>query len=81
MKIQVYGAGCPKCKQTEKIFRIAADELGIRAEFEKVTDLMAIMEKGIASTPAIGINEKIVITGKVPTLEEAKAIIEKYKGE
>jgi len=44
MKVQIFGAGCPRCKQTEKIFKIAAEELGVEAEFEKVTDLMAMME-------------------------------------
>lgn len=80
MKIQVYGAGCPKCKQTEKIFRIAADELGVQAKFEKVTDLMVMMEKGIVSTPAVGIDGKIVLSGKIPTLEEAKKIITENRG-
>ena len=79
MKIQIFGAGCPRCKQTEKIFKIAAEELGVEAEFEKVTDLMAMMEMGIASTPAVGIDGKIVLSGKIPTLEEAKRLIKENR--
>ena len=79
MKVQIFGAGCPRCKQAEKIFKIAAEELGVEAEFEKVTDLMAMMEIGIASTPAVGIDGKIVLSGKIPTLEEAKRLIKENR--
>ncbi|HPJ32975.1 MAG TPA: thioredoxin family protein [Mesotoga sp.] len=42
---------------------------------EKVTDMMAIMEKGIVSTPAVAVDGKIVLSGKIPSLDEAKRLI------
>jgi small redox-active disulfide protein 2 len=75
LKIEVYGTGCPRCKQTEKIMKMAVEELGSDATVEKVTDMMAIVEKGVVSTPAVAIDGKIVLSGKIPSIEEAKKLI------
>jgi len=75
MKIEIFGSGCPRCKQTEKIMKMAVEEMGSDAMVEKVTDMMAIMEKGIVSTPAVAIDGKIVLSGKIPSLDEAKRLI------
>ncbi|PNQ05130.1 redox-active disulfide protein 2 [Mesotoga sp. SC_NapDC3] len=75
MKIEIFGSGCPRCKQTEKIMKKAVKELGSDAEVDKVTDMMAIMEKGIVSTPAVAIDGKIVLSGKIPSIDEAKRLI------
>ncbi|TYB98136.1 MAG: thioredoxin family protein [Kosmotoga sp.] len=75
MKIEVFGSGCPRCKQTEKIMKKAVEELGADATVEKVTDMNAIMEKGILSTPAVVVDGKVVLTGKIPSLDEAKKLI------
>ena len=75
MKIEVYGTGCPRCKQTEKVMKMAVEELGSDATVEKVTDMMAIVERGVVSTPAVAIDGKIVLSGKIPSIEEAKKLI------
>ncbi|AFK07577.1 redox-active disulfide protein 2 [Mesotoga sp. HF07.pep.5.2.highcov] len=75
MKIEIFGSGCPRCKQTEKIMKMAVEELDSDAIVEKVTDMMVIMEKGIVSTPAVAVDGKIVISGKIPSLDEAKRLI------
>jgi len=75
VKIEIFGSGCPRCKQTEKIMKKAVEELGSDAKVDKVTDMMAIMEKGIVSTPAVAIDGKIVLSGKIPSIDEAKRLI------
>lgn len=75
MKIEVFGSGCPRCKQTEKIMKKAVEELNVDAAVEKVIDMNAIMERGILSTPAVVIDGKVVLTGKIPSLNEAKNLI------
>ena len=75
MKIEIFCSGCPRCKQTEKIMKMAVEELDSDAIVEKVTDMMVIMEKGIVSTPAVAVDGKIVISGKIPSLDEAKRLI------
>ncbi len=75
MKIKILGTGCPKCNQLEKSTREVLGELQLDADVEKVEDIMQIMNYGIASTPALVIDEKVVIKGRVPGHEELKKII------
>lgn len=76
-KIEVLGAGCPKCKQTVKIMEMAVAELGIDAKVEKVDDINEIISRGVVTTPAVAIDGKVVLSGKIPTLDEAKALLSK----
>jgi small redox-active disulfide protein 2 len=75
--IKILGPGCPKCKALEKSTREAVDELGIEATISKVEDIAKIIEYGILSTPGLVVNEKIVISGRVPGIEEIKHLINK----
>ncbi len=75
MKISIYGKGCAKCVMLEQNARKAADELKIRADFEKVTDFEKITDAGVMMTPAIAINGKIVSQGKILLAEEIKAYL------
>ena len=74
-KVEVFGKGCARCKQTIKIMETAIKELGVDAVVEKVEDINQIISRGIVATPAIAVDGKIVLTGKIPTLEEAKEIL------
>jgi len=75
MEIKVLGTGCPKCKTLEKATRDAVAELGIDATIQKVEDIVDIMNYGVMRTPAIVINEKVVLAGRVPDVKELKEII------
>jgi protein-disulfide isomerase len=44
-----------------------------------VEDIMAIMGYGIMSTPALVVNEKVEIKGRVPSYEEVKQVLKKYQ--
>lgn len=77
MKIKVLGPGCPKCEQTAKMVQEAVSASGVRAEVEKVTDIMEIAKHGIFVTPGIIINDEVKSTGKVPTKEEILAWLKK----
>ncbi|AMW32397.1 small redox-active disulfide protein 2 [Fervidobacterium changbaicum] len=76
-KVEVLGSGCPKCKQTVKIMEMAIAELGVDATVEKVDDINEIISRGVVATPAVAIDGKVVLSGKVPTLEEAKTLLSK----
>ena len=78
MKVEILGAGCPRCEQTYKTFINAAAELQLAADIAYITDIAAIAERGILSTPAVVVDGKVIITGKVPTPREAKDILRKY---
>lgn len=77
MEIKVLGTGCSKCKTLEKLTREAVAELGILAEIEKVEDIYKIMSYGVMSTPALVINQKVAVSGRVPSVAEIKDLISK----
>jgi small redox-active disulfide protein 2 len=74
-KIQILGTGCPKCTQLSKNAEIAASELGIEYEIEKVTDIHKIMEFGIMMTPALVVDGEVKVVGKVLSPNEIKKIL------
>lgn len=75
MKIKVLGTGCARCKSLESVTRQAAAELNLDTSIEKVEDIQKIMEYGIMSTPGLVINEKVVLSGQVPKIDELKKIL------
>jgi len=77
MEIKVLGTGCAKCKTLEKQTRDAVAELGFSAEIEKVEDIYKIMSFGVMTTPALVINQKVVMSGRVPSVAELKELISK----
>jgi small redox-active disulfide protein 2 len=77
MDIKVLGPGCPKCKALEKATKEAIAESGIDATVTKIDDIVEIMNYGVMSTPALVIDGKVVVKGKVPTVAEIKSLITK----
>ena len=75
MKLQVLGTGCPKCKKLAANAEEAAKELGLAVEIEKVTDIDKIIDFGVMSTPSLAIDGKVVVVGKVPSVEEIKKLL------
>jgi small redox-active disulfide protein 2 len=76
MEIKILGSGCPNCKRLEKLAREAAAELGIEATFTKVQDFTKIMAYDITSTPALVVDEVVVVSGRVPHKDEIKALLQ-----
>ena len=72
MIIKVLGSGCANCKKLEENTRKAVEELGIEATIEKVTDFKKIMAYGVMKTPALVVDEKVKIMGRVPSADEIK---------
>ncbi len=75
MEIVILGTGCPKCKTLEKLTREAIGELNVDANISKQEDIVKIIEYGILSTPGLVINEKLVLSGRVPSSGEIKKLI------
>ncbi len=79
MEIKILGTGCPKCKQLEQTVREAVKSINLDATITKVEEIDKILGYGVMRTPGLVINEKVVLSGRVPSVSEAKEIIEKYK--
>lgn len=70
LNIKILGGGCANCKRLEQIARKVTADLGIQAEFEKVTNFEEIMKYPIVSTPGLVVNGKVVSSGRIPTEAE-----------
>jgi small redox-active disulfide protein 2 len=78
MNIKILGTGCPKCKTLEKLTREVVEQNGFTATITKVEDIMDIMKYNIMATPALVVNEKVEIKGRVPSADEIKQVLSKY---
>ena len=78
MEIKILGTGCPKCKALEKLTREVVGKNGFDASITKVEDIMDIMKYNIMTTPALVVNEKVEIKGRIPSAEEIKEVLSKY---
>ena len=74
MEIKILGTGCPNCRTLEKATRDTVDELGIDATISKEEDIMKIMAYGVMHTPALVVDEKVVVSGRVPSKNEIKKL-------
>ena len=72
MKIQVAGPGCKKCQETEKNVHEACAQLQLEAEILHVSDMKEIAKLGVLFTPAVIVDGKMVVSGKLPSVEELK---------
>ncbi|MBT4400041.1 MAG: thioredoxin family protein [Bacteroidetes bacterium] len=77
MEIKVLGTGCAKCIALEKAVRETVNENGIDAVVTKVEDIVEIMGYGIMTTPALVVDGKIIIKGRVPSSNEIKELLTK----
>ena len=75
MNIKILGTGCSRCKTLEKLTREVVEQNGIEATITKVEDIVEIMKYGIMSTPALVVDEKVEIKGRVPSIDEIKKIL------
>ena len=75
MQLTVIGPGCTRCKTLAQLTEQAAQELGLPYELSKVTDLKEIMALGVMMTPALAVDGKVKLAGRVPTVGEIKKLL------
>jgi small redox-active disulfide protein 2 len=76
LTVKILGSGCANCRKLEAVAREAASNAKLQADFLKVTDMKQIMAYDLLSTPGLVINEKVVSSGRIPTVAE----IQKWMG-
>jgi len=76
MEIKILGTGCPKCKALENATREAITKNNIDATVTKVEDITEIM-KLTMTTPALVVDGKVVVKGRVPSQDELVQLIKK----
>ncbi len=75
MKIQILGTGCPKCRKAYENAEQAIKDLGISAELEKIESIKDIMNFDVMVTPAVAVDGKVMVSGKIPSVDDIKAYI------
>ena len=75
MKIQIAGPGCPRCELTERNVFHACAELNLAADISHVRDVKQFAALGVVLTPAVLVDGKVVVSGRVPTVAELKQIL------
>ena len=75
MIIKVLGSGCANCVNLEKATRQAIADLGLDATIEKVTDYPTILGYGVMSTPGLVVDEKVVLSGRVPNAAQLRELL------
>jgi len=75
MKIQIIGTGCPRCEEIERnVFNACAD-MGLAAEISHVFDVNELKKLGVAGPPVVIVDDKIIVSGHVPTVAELKQLL------
>ena len=77
MDIKVLGTGCAKCKSLEKATQEAVAKTGISATVTKVEDIVEIMNYNVMTTPALVVEGKVVVKGKIPSVDEIAKLLTK----
>lgn len=76
MKIHILGTGCAKCNNLTAATQAAAERLGLDYELEKVTDFMRFADFGVMITPALVVDGKLKVAGKVPSGVELEKMLQ-----
>lgn len=72
MLIKILGPGCAKCNRLEQLTREVVEEMGLKASFDHVTELNAIMAYPIMTTPALVVDEQVKVSGRIPSKDEIR---------
>ena len=75
MDIKILGTGCVNCQNLETNTRKALDDLGLTVEIDKVTDPGEIVSWGVMSTPALVIDDEVVLSGRVPNADQIRQLL------
>jgi small redox-active disulfide protein 2 len=73
MKIVIYGPGCARCHETERVVRHVVEKLGLTVDVQRVSDYQAMAAAGVLTTPAVSIDGTLKISGRIPKAEEVQA--------
>lgn len=79
LSVKVLGTGCASCHALLENTKAAVADLGLDAQVEYVTDIAQIAASGVMSMPALVVNGKPVVTGKVLKPAEVAAILEQAR--
>jgi len=81
MIIKILWTGCANCKKLEENVKIALEKTEKEAQVQKVTEIVDIMSYGVMWTPGLVIDDKVVSSWKVNSVEEIVEILNWWSAE
>jgi small redox-active disulfide protein 2 len=75
-KIQILGPGCPNCRKLAEVAESVATDLGLEYELEKVTDIGRMIDFGVLAPPALVLDGKVLVSGRVPSPSEIMTLLQ-----
>lgn len=75
MEIKILGTGCPKCQKLEQVVREFTQKNNINCTIDKVQNIDEILNYGVIATPALVVNQKVAISGRIPSNSELENIL------
>ena len=75
MKIEILGSGCPKCQKLEAMVRETVAKHSLDVEISHIYDINKIVEYGVMMTPALVVDGKVKIAGRLPSESELLNLI------
>ncbi len=76
MKLEILGSGCANCQKLTAIVQDVVRDLALDgAQIVKVEDFAKIMSHGVMATPALAIDGKVVLVGRVPSKADVTTLI------
>ncbi|MFZ5517462.1 MAG: thioredoxin family protein [Candidatus Zhuqueibacterota bacterium] len=70
----ILGPGCPACDQLERDTKSILAELNVAAQVEHIRDVNEIASFGFIRTPALVLNEKVILSGRTIPINQLKKI-------
>jgi small redox-active disulfide protein 2 len=64
--VKVLGSGCANCERLAALADQALSELGRKERVEKVTDYAVMAKMGVMATPALAVDDRVVLAGRIP---------------
>ena len=74
-RIQVLGAGCPRCDKLRQTAETVVAQLGIDATVEQIADVDAILRFDVLLTPALVIDGEVKLVGRTASAEEIRRML------
>ncbi len=75
MEIKILGTGCTKCQKLAERTKEAVAELNLNTNIEKVEELQKIMQYQVMRTPALVVDNKVVLSGELPSVAKIKELL------
>lgn len=73
--IEILGPGCPRCHEAQRVVQGVVDEAKLQCQVKKETSLERMIQLGVLSTPAVIVDGKVVLSGRIPKPDELRRLL------